>query len=134
MLSALPGRRVFLGRAPQDMRRGMDALSSVVRNELGRDPTSGDMFVFVSRDRRRLKVLVYETGGYWLGMKRLDRGTFARMTGAVVDDASTITLSPTSLAALLDGLDIQVVRRRRREWTIADEGGSIKYRHANGRQ
>lgn len=125
MLNALPGRRVYLGRAPQDMRRGMDALSAVVRSEFGHDPTAGDMFVFLSRDRRRLKALVYEPGGYWLGMKRLDRGTFSRLNGTVDDDASTIVLSPTSLAALLDGLDIQVVRRRRREWTIADEGGSI---------
>lgn len=132
MLSVGAGRRVFLARAPQDMRRGMDALSAVVRNEHQRDPTAGDMYIFLSRNRRRLKVLVYESGGYWLGMKRLDRGTFARLGTTPPSNALAIELSPTSLAALLEGLDIQVVRERRREQRVVDTEGAIKYRRDHG--
>ena len=35
------------------MRKGYDGLSGLVRNELGADPLSGDVYVFFSRNRRR---------------------------------------------------------------------------------
>jgi hypothetical protein len=40
-------QRVFLARLPQDMRRGIDTLSSVVAQDLGQDPYAGDCFVFL---------------------------------------------------------------------------------------
>jgi transposase len=57
MLSFAGARRVFVARGPQGMRRGIDSLVSVVLGELGGDPYAGDCFVFIGRDRRRLKVL-----------------------------------------------------------------------------
>jgi hypothetical protein len=38
MLSFATIRRIFVARAPQDMRRGIDLLSSVVEYQLGQDP------------------------------------------------------------------------------------------------
>ena len=77
MLSFLSARRIFVARAPQDMRRGIDTLSCVVEHELGHEPYTGDCFIFLSRDRKKLKVLIWEDGGFWLCMKRLITGTFA---------------------------------------------------------
>ncbi|MBA3710768.1 MAG: IS66 family insertion sequence element accessory protein TnpB [Planctomycetes bacterium] len=54
MLSFSSSRRIFLARSATDMRRGIDTLASMVMGELGSDPRSGDCFVFVGRDRRRL--------------------------------------------------------------------------------
>lgn len=113
MLSFSSSRRIFLARSATDMRRGIDTLSSMVIGELGGDPRSGDCFVFVGRDRRRLKVLVWDEGGYWLCAKRLDAGTFAL---PAVDDASParVTLSPAHMHLLLAGIDVKSARYRKR--------------------
>lgn len=77
MLSFSSVRRIFVAREPQDMRRGIDLLACVVEHELGHEPYTGDCFLFLSKDRRKLKVLIWEEGGFWLCMKRLESGTFA---------------------------------------------------------
>ena len=45
--------RVYAPAAATDLRKGYDGLSAIVRESLGRDPTSGDLFLFVSRNRIR---------------------------------------------------------------------------------
>ncbi len=113
MLSFPSSRRIFLARSATDMRRGIDTLASMVLGELGGDPRSGDCFVFVGRDRRRLKVLVWDEGGYWLCARRLDAGTFA--VPACTDPTVTrIALSPTQMQLLLAGIDVRSARYRKR--------------------
>ena len=51
MMAIAAAGRIFLRRAPTDMRKSFDGLSGIVRGELGRDPLSGDLFVFVNRRR-----------------------------------------------------------------------------------
>lgn len=113
MLSFSSSRRIFLARAATDMRRGIDTLASMVMGELGSDPRSGDCYVFVGRDRRRLKVLVWDEGGYWLCAKRLDAGTFALPP---VEDplAVRVVLSPARMHLLLAGIDVRSARFRKR--------------------
>jgi transposase len=77
MLSFSSVKRVYVARDAQDMRRGIDTLACVVEHELGHEPYAGDCFVFFSRDRSKLKVLIWEDGGFWLCLKRLFAGTFA---------------------------------------------------------
>lgn len=59
------------------MRKSFDALSGLVRNELQREPTSGEVYVFVNRSRTCLKLLHWEGGGFVLYYKRLEKGTFS---------------------------------------------------------
>jgi transposase len=47
--------RVFAYTVPTDMRKGFDGLYGMVTSELERDPMSGDLFLFVSRDRKRAR-------------------------------------------------------------------------------
>jgi transposase len=56
------GRRVavYAYGVPTDMRKGFDGLCALVSQRLGRDPLSGDVFVFLSRDRVRTKVLHFD--------------------------------------------------------------------------
>jgi transposase len=44
---------VYAYSEPADLRRGFDGLSALVREAMGRDELSGDLYVFLSRDRRR---------------------------------------------------------------------------------
>jgi transposase len=107
MLSFPSSRRIWLARSTTDMRRGIDTLVSMVVGELGGEPRGGDCFVFVGRDQRRLKVLVWDAGGYWLCGKRLERGTFAIPVDAVgPDKPGAAPLSTAELHLLLEGINV----------------------------
>lgn len=114
MLSFSSSRRIFLARTATDMRRGIDGLVSLVISSLGEEPRSGDCFVFMGRDRRRLKVLAWDEGGYWLCAKRLEVGTFAIPMAGDGDSAARVVMSPAQMHLLLAGIDVQDARYRKR--------------------
>lgn len=118
MLSFGSFRRIFVARGTHDMRRGIDALSSVVSSELRENPYSGDCFIFIGKDRKRLKALVYEGSGFWLCLKRLDRGLFDALPIDNSTDAR-VEMSPAQIHALLEGLVVKVIRKRRRTKGLA---------------
>lgn len=68
--------RYWLYSEPTDMRKSFYTLSGLVRNRIGDDPRSGDVYIFINRRRNRIKLLHYETGGMVIYSKMLDRGTF----------------------------------------------------------
>ena len=76
----LPSRRmrVFACKVPTDMRGSFDALYKRTKDIIGLDPKSGHMFLFVNKNRSRVKVLYYDGTGYVIIAKRLDRGTFSK--------------------------------------------------------
>lgn len=59
---------------PCDMRRSFNTLSLLVSQSMGRDLLHGDLFVFVSNDRRRCKVLYFDGTGLCLFAKRMEAG------------------------------------------------------------
>jgi transposase len=123
MLNFAANRRIFLARASTDMRRGIDTLSSMVQHQLGKDPMAGDIFVFVSKDRRRVKILVWDASGFWLCLKRLERGTFALPKPSLVAESpSSIALSPAEVQLVLEGVNVHHAtyhQHHRREPTTA---------------
>lgn len=108
MLSLSHVQRIFLARAPTDMRKQATGLSCLVADTLGRDPLSGDAFVFLNRHRTIIKILVWDVSGYWLACKRLESGRYAgrRLLGEK-DSRVTIGLSVSELMAILEGVDIR---------------------------
>ena len=109
MLSLGPGVRVVLATEPVDLRRGHDGLVSLVQSLWKADPYSGTLFVFLGRRQDRVKVLFFSAGGFVVYYKRLESGRFSMPR--VTDGASQIVLEPSSLAMLLDGVDLRAVRR-----------------------
>ena len=97
------GRRVmvYAYSTPTDMRKGFDGLSALVRERLGRDPLSGDLFLFVSANRVRAKVLHFDGTGLCVYAKRLERGRFAAVWRD--DGVAPITLTVSELDLFLDG-------------------------------
>lgn len=100
--------KVFAFAAPVDMRKGFDGLAALVREELGRDPTSGALYLFVSRNRIRAKVLMWDGTGLCLYAKRLEEGRFAPLWGRA--EAGEVKLSMSELALYLEGCE-EVGRR-----------------------
>lgn len=106
-------RRIFLARGVTDMRKQFDTLASLVRSRVGEDPLSGDAFVFVGRRRNRLKVLLWDGSGFWLLVKRLERGSFALPAAALSGDDGAVVVSEIEWRLLLSGIEVLSFRQRR---------------------
>jgi transposase len=104
--------KVYLATGSTDMRKGFDSLAALVRDHLGHDPLSGGLFLFVGRDRDRIKILYWDSDGFCIWYKRLEEGTF-RLPSARIAGAS-VELKASELAMLLEGIDLASVKRRRR--------------------
>lgn len=96
-----------LYRGVCDMRKSFDGLCGVVRNELGRQPASGEVFVFLNRRRTLMKLLHWQRGGFVLYCKRLETGRFA------VPDlkGDTTQICWTDLALMVEGIRVEKARR-----------------------
>jgi transposase len=99
--------RILVARDPIDLRKGIAGLAAVCEVHLGEAPLDGTLFVFTSRDRRGLKMLVWTHGGFVLVYKRLEKGRFR--WPPLGSDRGTVT--PAELAALLEGIDLTHARR-----------------------
>jgi transposase len=102
--------RIYLASKPTDMRKGIDGLAALVR-QFGEDIYAGHLFVFISRRADRLKILTWDTGGFVVFYKRLEKGTFKppRSTRG----QTTVRLDSAQLTLLLEGIDLRRVRRPR---------------------
>lgn len=114
MLMLPPSVRIFLAVAPADMRCGFDGLAARVTSALGMDVFSGSFFVFRNRRGDRIKIILWERGGFWVLAKRLERGVFRFPEGPT----GVVEVEPGDLALLLEGIDLRGARRRPR-WTPA---------------
>jgi transposase len=112
MLSLPPSVRIYLARGATDMRKAIDGLRAVTEHVLREDSQSGHLFVFCNRRRDRIKILYWESSGFWLLHKRLEKGTFAWPAPASMTDTK-IELSAPELSALLGGIDLNKAKRRR---------------------
>ena len=104
--------RIYLCVAPADMRRGFDTLAASVKEFLRHDPFSGNLFLFVSRGKDRMKILYWEKDGFCLWYKRLEEGTFKLPSNK--DTPASVELKATELAMLLEGIDLKSIKRSKR--------------------
>ena len=76
MLALTAAIRIYLYRAPCDMRKSFDGLCGLIRYELDADPLSGSLFVFINRRRNMIKSLYWDRDGFAIWFKRLEKGRF----------------------------------------------------------
>lgn len=112
MLTFPSGVRLFLATESTDLRRTFDGLSALVQGSFEREPTSGDLFVFLNRRGTQVRILFWDRDGYCVLMKRLEAGTFRRVKDAA--GATHVEIDAGELAMLLEGIDAPIVRRRKR--------------------
>ena len=93
------------------MRKGFDGLSGLVRSELGKNPLSGDVFIFLNRYRHQVKLLLWERDGFSIYSKRLEKGSYEL---PLLSTADTIELTSGQLMLILEGISLESVRWRKR--------------------
>jgi len=93
-----------------DMRNGFDGLAGIVRNHLEKDPVSGDVFVFLNKNRTHIKLLFWDGDGFALYYKRLERGRYSLTTSC----NPTKELKREELLMLLEGLSFAELKQKKR--------------------
>ena len=111
MEAARPVRRADRGNPPGESSAGrpgptLHGLCGLVSSGLGRDPLSGDVFVFINRRRTHVKLLVWDRSGFVLYYKRLEQGTFE------LPVAGPVTWQ--QLVLMLEGVSLASARYRKR--------------------
>lgn len=81
------------------MRKSFNTLNGLV-SAMGHDISVGDVFLFVSKNRKRAKVLWYDSTGLVLLAKRLDVGQFNAIWETITGD---IELTLNELHLFLEG-------------------------------
>jgi len=91
------------------MRKGIDGLYALARRITDQDPFGGHLFVLLSRRRDRVKILLFDQGGFVLVHKRLERGRFAAPTLSA--GQRSVAISAADLGMLLAGVDWTAAKR-----------------------
>lgn len=105
----LAGKRVYLACGKTDMRKSINGLAAIVEGSFKLDPFDGALFVFCNRNRDRLKILVWDGDGFWLCLKRLEKGSFRWPKPG---EGATMTLTGEEMDILLRGARIELKLRR----------------------
>jgi transposase len=112
MFSLTSSHRFFLYSEPTDMRKSFDGLCGLVQSKMGRNPVSGEVFLFLGTRKNAIKLLHWEKDGFVLYYKRLEKGTFAfPLTGP---EGNTYPLSWPHLVLLAEGITVLKHRQQAR--------------------
>ena len=112
MLSLPSVVKIYLHAAPVNLHYTFDRLAGIVRDEMGRDPLSGHLFVFRNRRGDRVKLLFWDDDGWVIYYKRLERGVFK--FPAIACDTRSLQVSVSDLSLLLWGIEPNSIRRLKR--------------------
>jgi transposase len=105
MLAIPAAIKIFVAVEPIDMRKQFNGLWSLAVERLQEDPKSGAMFVFINKDRDRLKILYWDGTGAWVLAKRLEQGRFSWPRSASAQ--SKLSLTPEALSMLVGGIELK---------------------------
>ena len=103
MIGLSRGLSVFAFTEAVDMRKSFNTLSALVAEQMKREVLTGDLFLFVSADRKRAKVLYFDGTGLCLLSKRLEKGQFAPLWKKKRTGGLEMSLSELSL--FIEGSD-----------------------------
>ena len=98
--------------SPVDLRKGVESLSSLVRYH-SLQPTNGNVYVFMNRDRTRMKLLHWERGGYVIFYKRMEQGRISRTVFRTSQKLHFYSLRWDEVMLLVEGVSTSVKRRKR---------------------
>ena len=110
MLSDFTGAdRVYIACGYTDLRRGIDGLAELVRQQFQLDPFSNTLFLFCGRRRDRIKALYWEGNGFLLLYKRLEQGVYQWPR----NENEARELTPQQYRWLMEGLKVDQPKAHR---------------------
>ena len=103
MLKEARFEQVYIVCGYTDMRRSIDGLAGIVKQNFGLEPCSGSLFLFCGKRCDRIKALLWEEDGFVLLYKRLENGKYKWPRNS--EEAKLITNQ--EFRWLMEGLSIE---------------------------
>lgn len=113
MFSLTDSLRYWYYNRPTDMRKSFHTLGGIVTDIMGRDPYSGEVFIFMNKARTRIKLLHWEPGGMVIYSKMLEAGTFGKPSSIDAESLSG-SIEWRELVLIVDGMMENPDGRRQR--------------------
>jgi transposase len=103
MILSTRAARVYAYPEAIDLRKGYDGLYGLVKQGLGHDPLSGELYLFVNKKRRGCKVLVWDGTGLCIFQKRLEQGRFASPWR---ESGEALRMTQSELGLFIEGCEL----------------------------
>lgn len=97
-------KHIYVSNHFVDMRKSIDGLTQIVNLQFELNVLDHSLFIFTNRARNRIKILYYESNGFWLFIKRLEHGKFKVEE---CPNSHTRSITSTQLNWLLEGLEFE---------------------------
>lgn len=115
------GMKYYVCQRYVSMNLGINGLYRLVSQEMRMPPLSGAVFIFFSKNRQSVKILRWDTDGFVLYQKRLERGTFE--LPLFKPGQKACQMSYRTLSAIMSGISLRSLRYRKRlsidAWTCS---------------
>lgn len=108
MLPLQHNLRIYLALGATDMRKSINGLALIVSEEFDLDLFSGSLFAFCNRKRDLVKILYWESNGFCIWLKRLEKDIFRWPD----NEQEVMEINQAALNWLLHGLDLQQAHQR----------------------
>lgn len=99
MINITPAHKIYIACQPVDFRSGIDGYAALCRSKLQLNPFSGHCFIFRNKRRNAIKILLYDTTGFWLCHKRLSKGQFKQWP---IQSSTVVSINSRQLSLLLE--------------------------------
>src|SRR3990167_5231356 len=106
MLTITDETKIYVYTESIDMRKAINGLVVMLADIFGKNPQSGDLFVFTNKDHSKIKLLSWDCNGFVLYYKRLEKGRFHYSKYL---QGEKIEVTEAQLKALLMGLDFYLL-------------------------
>ena len=106
MLVIPADKKIFVYTQPFDMRKSINGIVVALMEVFDQNPQTGDYYLFVNRQRNKIKCLFWSGNGFSLYYRRLEKGRF-NYSKDIQEDKVLVT--EKQLKGLLLGLDFHLL-------------------------
>ncbi len=112
MLALTSDLRFHIFNRRVDMRKSFDGLCGIILSQMKGNPANGDVYVFINKERNKVKLLRWESGGFVLYYKRLEAGCLdlSFTDGGQLSEEITYA----QLYLMIEGITIRTYTQRKR--------------------
>lgn len=95
-----------------DMRKGIYSLYQIVKSEMKRNPVSAEVFIFLGKNRRSIKILHWDQDGFVLYYKKLEQGSYEMPEFTHSNDHYYISWQ--TFVLMMEGVGMRTAKFRKR--------------------
>ncbi len=96
---------IYLITGYTDLRKAADGCSAIVQYDLNMDPFTKNLFIFCNRTKTTIKIIEWDSNGFWLHTKKLlgkDRYRWPKTP----EEIKSLMIDERQLEWLLSGIDL----------------------------